>query len=308
MLLVGAGRARLEHNSAAQNAQLRWIAGVTASYAADFQEQLWGLNWTLEAGQSAFPDLRDPDDHLQAAAFQATDIMRRRGAGPDLPPPVNWIPVVWYSHLPLADYLDVELPMLDFVAPGDTHRLNWARDPEGFAAGAYLPFQPNPLQRKSVYSMSYQPSLGMVSDPVGGSDAIQQAASHSTFTVPAGARMQPATLADVEFPAGKVWLFDSEDRSGAQALNWAEPRAEPQILTVDGAAQARQTSDANPGWDPSWPSHQRLYTRFGYYPAAWEAPADPSREGSFLLGYYRYTRGGPAGRDFGGPEIDTSGW
>jgi hypothetical protein len=159
MLLAGAGRARLEHNSAASQAQLRWIAGVTASYAADFQDRMWGLSWKAGETPSAFPDLAFADTHQRAASHQAVDIIRRRGGERDLPAIPNWIPSVYYSHLPLADYLDVALPMLEFVSPADEHRLNWARDREAFSLGAFLPFQPSPtepLNKRWPYGSSYE--------------------------------------------------------------------------------------------------------------------------------------------------------
>lgn len=301
MLLVegGAGRARLEHNSAASQDQLRWIAGVTASYAADFQDRQWALSWKAGQTPSSFADLAFAETHRQAASHQAVDILRRRAGELGIPPISNWIPSIYYSHLPLADYLDVALPMFEFVSPADEHTLKWARDPEAFAAGAFQPLQPEPapVTQRYPYSSSYELGTALATTPASGAGAMLQAETHNRFYTYAETEFEGALHSDITFPSSKVLVFDREQRIAGRRFALQE-EAIVLVLAADGSTSRQRTAQTNRGWQPSQP-WSGAYTRFVYDPAAWKAQ---SGAGQLMAGHYRWTRCGPEGRDFGGPE------
>src|SRR5690606_32646480 len=119
--------ARKQARMASAQSQLRWIAGVTSSYAADFDDRMWGLSWQRGALPHSTPGLPTvAASGRTATAVQMVDILRRRGR-PDMPV-LSIYAGAFYSHLPLLDYLDKNAPDLNFVSPGDKHRLNWTKD------------------------------------------------------------------------------------------------------------------------------------------------------------------------------------
>lgn len=83
VIAASAGARKRAQLAAAQN-QLRWIAGVTTSYAADFEDRIWGLSWKAGvwypfAGHTVI----QPTD-LRANAVQAIDLLHRRAGRPDM--------------------------------------------------------------------------------------------------------------------------------------------------------------------------------------------------------------------------------
>lgn len=304
LAVAGAGRMRQESQTASGLSQLRWLGGATGSYAADNGDRYWNFSWKTGATPSAFPDLQFASSDLQAAAHQAVDIIRRRGR-PDMPAIIGWLPHVQYSHLPLLDYLDRDMPDFNFVSPADEHRLRWARDPAAFDAGAFLPFQPDPaaVNRRWPYSASFeQPAAFYDQSPVG--SRISQSGSHTSYLIPPSAALGAVRIADVAHPSQKAHVYVTEQRDrGAKRLYFLddEKNANVPVLMADGSVLTQAASDANRGWIPNSPT-QLVATRLTYSPRPWEA------QGTTALGFdgrYRWTRGGIAGRDFGGPEIDT---
>lgn len=296
--LMLAGATRHHARAAGTQGQLRWIAGVTQSYAADNQDKLWGLSWSKATTPGA-------GSELEAAALQIQDIVHRRHSR-DFVASSNWFCTQWYSHMPLADYLDLDLPMIEFVSPEDAVRLPWARDPEGFYLGEYLPLQPYPRPDtyRWIYSASYQTAPHYSWDPLSGEDAVRSAGTQGTYTIGELARITQRRLADFAFPAQKVHTHAGE-QFAPQRIYFGDPAAQVPMLMADGSAAVNRTADANLGWDPLVPRRLETYMRYRYDARTWEAPAPSFEPGALIPGRYRFTRGGPAGRDFGGPEIDT---
>jgi hypothetical protein len=127
-------------------------------------------------------------------------------------------------------------------------------------------------------------------------------------------------LSDVAFTSAKVHMYDSSDRHTQKYSLWyAYPSAAPTLLFFDssvttkvtGSAQtsAQPPADANEGVDPALPSRAFALT-YTYTPALWETPIPINNFNSTVTctGFYRWTRGGLQGLDFGGKEFSTSGW
>jgi hypothetical protein len=78
------------------------------------------------------------------------------------------------------------------------------------------------------------------------------------------------------------------------------------MLMVDGSAHVRPTNHANSGFNPSNP-RSPIPLVLTYTQSSYEPPILPAG-GSNVTMYYYWTRGGIQGRDFEGPELDTSTW
>jgi type II secretory pathway pseudopilin PulG len=314
ILFVTTTGARKRAQLAAAQNQLRWIAGITASYAADFEDRMWGLSW--QAGELPHSDPTLPataPTSLTATRVQAIDILRRRGR-PDMEVPPGWYAPSLYSHLPLLDYLDRSAPDLSFVSPGDKHRLNWTKKPEELHdQGFWQPFQepyggsgPVPPEHKRwPYSASLQVPPAMISEPVSGQHAIRSGQTHRMYVIsPFDLILKPVAMTSVAYPSQKVLLHESASwYTGTEVRLFAHRSASVNVLVADGSARILATSESNSGWNPQAPTWH-VPTYFDYVPSPWEGPSpDPSEV--IHAGHYRFTRGGPAGRDFGGPEIDT---
>ncbi|MEM9374518.1 MAG: hypothetical protein AAGA55_12825, partial [Planctomycetota bacterium] len=75
------------------------------------------------------------------------------------------------------------------------------------------------------------------------------------------------------------------------------------LVLFDGSASTRTTSDANPGFDPNDPTSPDPLTYFhNPFGADGVTVGDGPDE---VNGYYKWTRGGLRGIDFGGEEIST---
>ena len=100
-------------------------------------------------------------------------------------------------------------------------------------------------------------------------------------------------------------MFDSYDRhfsgskisdeSGEGYLFFNDDARQP-VLAFDASVTVRNTSESNPGFRPKSPASPEPTTIRNIIPGV------GSRE---YTGYYRWTRGGLRGIDFGGSEINT---
>ncbi len=298
---------------AASIANLHEFATASSSYIADNTDYFCSYNWQVGVTTpSTYPDLTaPPSDAIAAAAAQAVDILRRRAARPDMPVIPSWMPMSFYPHLPLADYLGAALPLRFSVSPGDKNRVLWYNDIAGFDQGVYNPISPDPsdpVNHRWPYSSSYRIPLAFFTpDAVtattgtivpGGSTAFFMATG--TFNV--GTRR----LTEVGFPSHKVYVFDSAQWEGAKyPVYFAYSFARIPMLMVDGSAHVRVTNQANTGFQANNP--RALFpTTLPYSAQPFEPPA--LQGSSSLTMYYLWTRGGIQGRDFEGPELDTSNW
>lgn len=307
LVLATTAGARKRAQLAAAQSQLRWIAGVTSSYAADFEDGMWGLSWKAGVVYPFGGGTAIESTDLRANAMQAIDLLHRRAGRPDMQIPSSWYTAAMYSHLPLLDYLDRDAPDLSFVSPGDKHRLNWTKDPQNLHdEGFWLPYQEEPTvdAKRWPYSSSFQTPPAIVSAPVQGSDAVSQGSEHRHYNTPGAATFQGCSLASVVYPAQKVLVHESSSwYTGGEFRYYADPRASVNVLAVDGSARLLPTAGTNHGWRPGYPTSSG-HTLFNYHARVWEGPPLPAGE-SRMIGRYRFTRGGLAGRDFGGPEVDT---
>ena len=324
VLLPALGEARKSARLAIDLGNLKQFGFAVGTYSADYQDRIYGFTWNSRADVDRNEVAEDSSggpynvsaDPTQAgvtgAAAQATDIIRNRGTRPDLPQPGGWIPNVLYTHLVVNDYLAQKLPERMVVSPMDRYRLNWQEDPINlFQNDFWTPFQPlsgrTPSNWRWPYSSSYQVVPASYDRSPRPQDRIHQTGrvAHNRYFVPGRVTIGDVRITAVDAPAQKVFMMDSVDRYSKDELYYAFPDARNLVLMFDGSGSQRVTGDANVGWDPTDPTDDGP-SEMTYSPdrpgELWESQA---RAGEIVPGYYRYTRGGLKGVDFGGGEIDT---
>jgi hypothetical protein len=208
----------------------------------------------------------------------------------------------------LVDYLEHALPSFTFISSADRDRLRWASDPACFSAGCFVPCQPTAgLPWRWPYSASF-----MLVPAAWDRGAPGQRISQTfweTYLIPGGlAQLGAGLMTDVAFPSRKVLVHDTRGRhDGTVQMAFADPRARLPLLFADGAARVKHTSAANPGWQPNQPAspNPTLMDVTNQITQCTPGGAPAQFVTRQVTGVYRWTRGGLAGRDFAGPEINT---
>jgi len=309
VLLPALGEARKTARLAIDLANLKQFGFAMGTYSADFEDRIFAFTWNTDrdTSQSEYPDLRSSGSPIDRTADQAVDIIRRRAARDDFPKiSPGWIPNVLYTHLVVNDYLAQKLPEKMVVSPMDRYRLNWQIDPESlFESNYWFPFQeafPPRSNARWPYSSSYQVVPASYDAGRRPQDRIGQASQRS-YTVPGTASIGDLRITEVQHPAQKVFMNDNVDRYRKDELYFAFPDAKIPMLMYDSSADVKLTDDSNLGWNPRVSPRSGTPTQYIYAGgSAWEPQA---RKGELVQGYYRWTRGGLIGIDFGGTEADT---
>ncbi|HEX2838637.1 MAG TPA: prepilin-type N-terminal cleavage/methylation domain-containing protein [Phycisphaerales bacterium] len=292
---------------------------ATHTYAADFQDKIYGYTWTASNWASqpmaGSPVLNETaTDDLTAARLQQREIVWR-ATGHDIGDQANHIPQVSYSHLALTTYLSNKFPEKASVCPEDRFRLQWTK-PENwtrFSTGNYTDAPvPDPVLGRWSFSSSYMTPTCMVA-PDGGPDAIFQANNHIYWSVPGSTnKFGKRKLGDVNFPGQKVQMYDSMARhQGKRWFPWLYADSRIPLLMFDQSVATRRSGDCNRGFAPNNPS-SATWTVVTYEPQAipnmWEAPTvNGGASEPYAGGLYRFTRAGLKGIDFGGGEVPWRG-
>jgi prepilin-type N-terminal cleavage/methylation domain-containing protein len=310
VLLPALGEARKTARLAIDLGNLKQFGFANGTYSADFQDRIYAFTWNDQNDVIQFRQSKEGGPltggtPIAASAAQATDIIRYRANRPDFNQPGGWIPNVLYTHLVVNDYLAQKLPEKMVVSPMDRHRLNWQEDPEElFDSNYWFPFQ-EPASVSNIrwpYSSSYQVVPASYDGGTSPSQRIGQG-THRTYQVPGNAKIGGLRITAVDSPASKVFMHDNVDRYSKTELYFAFPDAKVTTLMYDLSASQRVTDDANVGWDPRAPETLDQPLEYSFVGGSqWEPQA---RAGSTVKGYYRWTRGGLRGVDFGGTEINT---
>ena len=310
VLLPALGEARKTARLAIDLANQKQFGFAMGTYSADYQDRIFAFTWNDQAdvnrNQVSDGGPLAGGTPIQATAAQATDIIRHRANRPDFNQPGGWIPNVLYTHLVVNDYLAQKLPEKMVVSPMDRYRLNWQQDPkELFDQNYWFPFQEaaSASNKRWPYSSSYQVVPASYDGGRSPSERIGQGATHRTYQVPGTAKIGELRITAVDAPAQKVFMHDAVDRYNKTPLFHAFPDAKVTMLMYDLSGGQRVTDDSNVGWNPRASERSTtpsMYTFSGG--SQWEPQA---RAGETVTGYYRWTRGGLKGVDFGGTEIDT---
>ncbi|MBL8762666.1 MAG: type II secretion system protein [Phycisphaerae bacterium] len=284
-----------------------------ASYAVDFQNLLASYTWRPGKNYSQWNDLNNAGDEVGAAAHQAVDTIRRKSSYTDFPEFTDKYVHRHYTHLVLNSYLSNTLPDPLAACPEDRILLGWQENPRNLA-------NPQPNNYSTAYgkmwgfSASYQIVPATWSPDTRGADystVTQYTEDHNLFFAAAGppgvSLLGNRRMNEVTLPSSKVHMFDYFSRhEGKRHLYFAYPEAVVPMLFFDGSSRSNRTGDANKGFRPNNPSSS-LPTYFKYRPSilGFEPPTKSGAAYDTVTGYYRWTRGGLKGLDYGGSEINT---
>lgn len=313
MLLPALAEARRTAKLAICGSNQKQIGVAFNSYSADFQDRIASYNWQAGENYSKYPDLNGATTYEQNSMNQMVDIIRRGRGNDEFPRLTNRIPHRRFTHLILFDYLGARLPEKIASCPADRLLNMWASDPEDFPNMSPIPS--GSAQGGSAYFLSWPYSSSYQVVPVAwandergpaGTTWVQYPADHNLFYVgraPIGRRRYTEVL----YPSQKVAYFDMNQRHfGTNDYYHALEEARQPLLFWDGSVNVRMTGDCNPGFRPNSPN-SGTSTIYRYDPRILKFEPDAKSANGFdmVKGYYRWTRGGLKGVDFGGSEIDT---
>lgn len=313
ILLPALGEARKTARTAISGSNLRQQSTAMNGYATDYKDRIAAFNWQgsqqAPSSYSKYNDLNGATDDNTAAAYQAVDIIRRRTGRDNFPKITGWIPHILYSHLVLCDYLASRLPEKTLACPEDRMRLNWQKDPENnFDKNLWAPQQPDPtdpFQKRWAYSSSYRPTITTFDrSPVG--SRVTTAGSHGFYTWGQFLQMGGALLASVDSPSQKVYYYEAWQWHNSKTTPfYAVPTAKPELAFFDGSVSHHSNlSEVNKGWNPNAPTSLTPHS-FTYTPQFWEPPTQSGTANDNCFGYVQFTRGGLAGVDVRGTEVNT---
>jgi type II secretory pathway pseudopilin PulG len=322
LLLPALGRARQAGRLVLCSSNMRQISVGMQNYASASKGWLGVFSWQPRTNPSDYTDLNNASSAFQAHNNQAVDIERHvcGDSATTQQPITDRVLSRNYCYLPLVygGYLGEGLPNRAVVCPDERDALIWQRnysgrstsasdimvgtaDPDPFASAQFHRF----LAFWSTYQIvpaawSSQTGVGALSQ----GDTAQQGYHLLYYT---GSFPQQTffntTMDKVTFPSGKVYLFDLFDRHSAKrTIFHAYPDAKQPLAFFDGSVSVKRTGDANKGWNPTNPTSS-LPTVYYYYPGPGEPPTLSGATSDQVLGYYRWTRNGIQGVDYGGGEV-----
>ncbi len=307
ILLPALSSARNTARTAICQSNMRQLGIGAGNYASTFDDTIPSFSW--KGGGAALPSkyadlqLEDTHDRL-ATAFQAIDIIRTR-TGHDTVPRGStqnpWFAHLWFTHLTFLDFMSGSAQEASAACPEDAVQTERSQTP-------VAEFAPSLIRRK--FESSYETATVAYSVDVATGTKVpfdqnglswvawSNNAEYANF-------LTLRRYTEVSFPSGKAHMFDSYDRhfsgdrvsagSGEGYFFFNDDARQP-VLAFDASVTVRSTSESNPGFRPKSPASPEPTTIRNIIPGA------GFRE---YTGYYRWTRGGLRGIDFGGSEINT---
>jgi prepilin-type N-terminal cleavage/methylation domain-containing protein len=322
LLLPAIGKARKSTRVVICASNMRQVGMGLQNYAGDSKGWLGVFSWQPNTALSIWPDLNNAGSAYLAHAYQAVDIERHVcGDSPATQPAITDRMLSRnYSYLPLVfgGYLADGLPNRAVVCPDDRDAIIWQRnyslnpsnpyditsgtpDPDPGASAAFhrfLAFWSTYQTVPAAWSNQTGPgSLSQADQPVLDNHLLY-------YWYPAGTQYFFNTTMDkVSFPSSKVYLFDLFDRHmSKREIFHAYPDAKQPLVFFDGSVNLKRTGDSNPGWNPLDPTGSQP-TRYYYTPSPGEPATLSGAPSEAIIGYYRWTRCGIKGVDFGGGEV-----
>jgi prepilin-type N-terminal cleavage/methylation domain-containing protein len=301
ILLPAIGKARETARQMACSTNMRQMGTASSLYSSNFSDHLPGYSWRGSNGPQPTPyaDLRSASIDSQAVSNQAVHLMRElSGLGGIIPrESQTFFANLWFSHLTFMDYLtsNPEEPVAACPSDGVQYERAQLTATQIAAAG-----EPQNIKRK--YESSYEIVSTTFSADQPRGDLIvlsQHNSSWMSFNRGQGGDRYTYNrkLTEVTFPSSKVFMLDSYDRhSSRESKYYFDATARQPLLMFDGSVSVRSTADANKGFrplDPTSPEPSELRIII------------PGVSSESYPGYFRWTRGGLRGIDFGGKEVFT---
>jgi prepilin-type N-terminal cleavage/methylation domain-containing protein/prepilin-type processing-associated H-X9-DG protein len=335
ILLPAIGKARDTAKNVLSQTNMRQLGQGNANYATDNKDLIATYTWKgPRPGGPPLVEYRMPDGttktaptDVDAASLQNTEILMRVTGRTQQPSKFRPFPRLAhrrYNHIVLLDYLTNSQPEPIAASPFDRNLLEWQQNPTDISAANNIPYagpsadyagyddpggwNAMPTMQRWPFASTYQtvPAAWM-------NDGLNLSAQNSyvpyddTPHLFLGSGNGPIYLGDrkmaeVQFPAGKVFQFEEFDRfSSRRGLYFMYPDANCNISFFDGSVRRVQTAESNPGWNPASPDQEwrQRYVPLHTFPL----PKTGLGETTRYCQRYRWTRHGLRGIDFGGKEI-----
>ncbi len=313
---------RLARTTVCQN-NLHQSGVATAAYAADFRGIIPSFSWKVGVGYSQFNDLNENPGNLQYVAHsnQAVDIIRRHRNISQPSIKSDRLMNRNFTYLMLVDggYFSGRLPEPGVVCPEDASTFIWHRYADNpvnitFAQTGRPDQDASPSFNYSLpYWSTYQTSPYAWTPDHESTPLNQVVDNYRLYNYnESTTNLTQRKISDVAFPAQKMHLFDLFDRhSFKRTIFYAYPQAAQPLLSMDSSVTTRRNRDCNRGWNPIFPTSVAP-PKYEYNPesprSGGEPAYDPPKlgEGSNdnkLYPYYRWTRSGLGGVDYGGKEV-----
>jgi prepilin-type N-terminal cleavage/methylation domain-containing protein len=322
ILLPALAKARKNARTMLCQSNMRQFGVALHNYASDWRGTSSAFSWKPMRSYSRYSDLNNnPQSYVEAHANQAVDIARRMTRrdqdGYYQPFGANRMVDRNFGHLPLEDggYFSEKVPEPVTACPEDKTTLIWQQNVNNWQRGLADTGDPDPASDPRFKALlpfwsTYQ-FVPNAWSPERNPQPLYQASGAPGYHllyyygVLPPTIMGTRTIADVNFPSQKVWIFDLFDRHFYRRTIWHAYRfaAQP-LLFFDGAVSIRKTQDCNRGWDPLNPRAQTA-TTYQYWPTPSEPPTVSGAQSDIVEGFFRWTRGGIRGSDFGGREVRT---
>ena len=308
ILLPALGNARRSAQRAVCVSNLKQFAIAAEGYVNDYNDLIGAFSWRAGEFNSEWFDLNVASGDGEAFMNQATDIIRRRFGDPDFRRLRGRYPMRRFTHLVLMDYLTLQMPEPISACPSDRQRISWQNDledrtnvPTSNGWDVYYDW----WAFSSTYQVvpaSWSPDASYRGRNGRVQTAIQYQQDHNLFVGGREETFGRRKLLEVTFPSSKVYMFEFHDRhSSAEGQFSLFDDSKPGLLFFDGSVRVYTTGDANPGFNPNSPKAP-TWTWMKYKPLPFEPQ---TRANETAKGYFRWTRGGLRGIDYGGREINT---
>ncbi len=328
ILLPSLGKARNSARNVQSQSNMRSLGQSAGNYAADNADRIYAYTWRSgeEYQVEGQAESRVPANNLEASQLQNMDILRRLTGriegdgefGPGTGRILGFktrIPARRFTHCVLFDYLTSAQPEPIAASPLDRNLIRWQSDPLDLSTVPYrdgIPsnglydednnwVKPNTWQRWP-YASTYQTvPAAWANDRMPTWYPVPQTPHRfgGDWDVPMGHRR----MTEVAFPSSKVHLFEEFDRfSASEGIPWMYPEAKCNLLFFDGSVRGESSSDCNPGWNAANPEllWTQPYIPLDTFPLHYKRDRDAQ-----LFQYWRWTREGLAGIDYGGGEINV---
>lgn len=317
ILLPALGKARRVARGVVCASGMRQWTVAFLNYASDSRQSLGNFTWPQNSNLSTFTDLNNEPTQVGTHANQAVDIIRRKlgRTAAEQPKVTDFMFNRNFSYLVLMDagYFNDNLPSEVVVCPEDKEVIQWQRNVNNFQAwmnangGPVLPARSNAANLMMPFWSSYQ-MIPNVWSPEKGPGLITQAVDDYRLylTYPTLTKFEARKLDLVTFPSQKVLMFDLFDRHYyKRPIFHAYQIARQPLAFFDGSVVTRKTKDANQGWNPSLPTGGPTLYQYKVIQQNDPLPLFNATATGIdtVTGYFRWTRQGLKGVDFGGSEI-----
>jgi prepilin-type N-terminal cleavage/methylation domain-containing protein len=308
ILLPALGKARRVARLAICGSNLKQFGIAVNSYAADFEDKIASYTWRVGNYTTEYADFPTPRMDVEAAMLQLTAIIRKKTGDEEFPyiSGLDRAPQRRFSHAVLVDYMADKLPEETAACPEDRLLQQWQRDPDNYPDLNEQGGEEYAMQ--FPYASSYQavPASWAPDKKRGRLSTISPyKPNHDLYQWPRDTPLGERQIREVDFPAMKVQMFDFYDRhGGAREQFYAYDDAKTDILFFDGSARFLRTGDANPGFRPNNPASENPSVT-DYVPnPIFEPPARAGQRDVDLATYFRWTREGLHGIDYGGSSVN----